>query len=414
MKLFMIVALLALAGCNRAPGTQQQVASEAEPAPAASREVGLRSEMIEAPASAKGSLAPFLSTSPDGVMYMSWIEPAGKGGAVKFATYRDGRWSEPATIVSRDDLMVNWADFPSVVAGPDNRLMAQWLQRSGAAKYAYDIYVSGSTDGGRNWNAPAKLHSDSTQSEHGFVSIAPRPDGRFVAAWLDGRETGGGHHSGGPMTLRMATFDPASGAISDESLLDQSVCDCCQTGIALAAGKPVVVYRDRTDDEIRDISTIVAGGTPKTVNADNWQINGCPVNGPRIAFGEKIGAVAWFTAAENDAAVKIAFSGDGETFSSPVSLDSGRPVGRVDVVMLDGDRAVVAWIEQEGEAASIVARTVLPDGTTGAPLRVGPSSSGRSSGFPRMALAGGSPFVAWTDPQAGALRVARITAGAEK
>ena len=47
---------------------------------------------------------------------------------------------------------------------------------------------------------------------------------------------------------------------------------------------PVAVYRDRSPEEIRDISVVrLVDGVwtePAPVHADNWMIEGCPVNGP--------------------------------------------------------------------------------------------------------------------------------------
>jgi hypothetical protein len=34
------------------------------------------------------------------------------------------------------DFFVNWADFPSVVAGSEGTLFAHWLQRRAGGKYA--------------------------------------------------------------------------------------------------------------------------------------------------------------------------------------------------------------------------------------------------------------------------------------
>ncbi|MEI2822700.1 MAG: hypothetical protein V9F02_04640 [Chitinophagaceae bacterium] len=86
--------------------------------------------------------------------------------------------------------------------------------------------------------------------------------------------------------------------------------------------------------------------TPKPIFTDNWKIEGCPVNGPRIdAIGNSL-AVAWFTSPDKNAQVNIVFSNDGgATFNSPLRIDEGKGIGRVDVVMLDENTAVVSWME---------------------------------------------------------------------
>src|SRR5688500_18136474 len=77
-----------------------------------------------------GAAHPFLTTGVDGALLMSWTEPAGDKHAVRFASYANGKWSAPRTLVERDDLFVNWADFPSIISGGDGALIAHWLQKS--------------------------------------------------------------------------------------------------------------------------------------------------------------------------------------------------------------------------------------------------------------------------------------------
>ena len=73
----------------------------------------------------------------DGRVLMSWTEPQGNSFAVKVAISDGSGWSTPQTVVSRDDLFVNWADFPSAIALSDGILVAHWLQINGDASYQY-------------------------------------------------------------------------------------------------------------------------------------------------------------------------------------------------------------------------------------------------------------------------------------
>ena len=47
---------------------------------------------------------------------------------------------------------------------------------------------------------------------------------------------------------------------------------------------------------------------PYAVYKDNWQIAGCPVNGPMLAINKSNIALAWYTAANESAQIKVAFS----------------------------------------------------------------------------------------------------------
>ena len=57
------------------------------------------------------------------------------------------------------------------------------------------------------------------------------------------------------MTLRAAFIDKKGNKINEWEL-DGRVCDCCQTTAAITNDGPVVVYRDRSDDEVRDMSIV--------------------------------------------------------------------------------------------------------------------------------------------------------------
>jgi hypothetical protein len=357
---------------------------------------------IESPA-ASGSAEPHLAPLRDGGLVMSWLEPAAdKHHALKFATYRNGKWSAPRLIAKRSDFFVNWADFPSVVEDRRGTLFAHWLQKSGAGTYAYDVWITASGDGGRSWRKPRIVNDDGRPGEHGFVSMVPLANGGVALAWLDGRAMKGEHE--GAMMLRFAEVDGAL-AMTHESVLDARVCECCTTGMAMTARGALIAYRDRSDAEVRDIAVARKGMKPARVHADEWKIAGCPVNGPQIdARGERV-AVAWFTAAENKAMVKVAFSRDaGTTFAKPVRIDGGEAVGRVDLVMLEDGSALVTWIE----GASIMVRRVYADGRMDAPQKLAATSSARGAGFPRAALDGKTAWLAWTDLAAKKIRLARV------
>jgi hypothetical protein len=349
-----------------------------------------------------GSAQPFVASHGDGVI-VSWTEPTAEGHALRYATWDGTSWSPPATVAQGTDWFVNWADFPSVVALDDGVLLAHWLQRSGPGRYSYDVMLTRSTDGGVSWSAPVPPHRDGTQTEHGFVTLFQHGRGAGVV-WLDGRRYEAGAHgdASNEMQLRFASIGP-DGALGDELALDERICDCCQTAVGLTSRGPVVAYRDRTADEVRDISVVryIDGvwATPQRLHADNWVINACPVNGPAAdARGDDV-VVAWFTAADDTPRVRVAFSGDaGASFGEPVVVDDGSPIGRVDVLLLDDGEALVVWLERVGEDAEIRGRLVLADGARGPARPLAATTAGRAGGFPRMARRGGDVVLAWTEP----------------
>lgn len=356
---------------------------------------------------AAGSGEPNLTVGPDGRVYLSWIEPAADSAhALRFSVLEGDQWSAPRTVASGRGWFVNWADFPAMAVLPGNRLAAHWLQKSGTSTYAYDVRVAVSPDGGATWTQGTVPHTDGTASEHGFVSMWPARGDSVALVWLDGRKYGASedeHDLKNEMTLRYTTVGMDGRAAPDREI-DGRVCDCCQTGMAMTASGPLVVYRDRSPDEVRDIyvTRMVNGAWTegRPVHADGWVMPACPVNGPQAdADGQRV-AVAWFTAADSTPAVKLAFSTDGgATFAAPVRVDGGNPEGRVDVQLLADGGALVSWIERMGETeAAVRVRRVGPDGRMGEPRTLAASTSARSTGFPRMVRAGDDLVFAWTGP----------------
>jgi hypothetical protein len=203
------------------------------------------------------------------------------------------------------------------------------------------------------------------------------------------------------MALIHRTLD-LEGQLGPETILDGRVCDCCQTDAAVAEGATVVLYRDRSSEEVRDISVVrLVDGTwsePRPLARDGWEINGCPVNGPAVAAAGREVAAAWFTAANEKSRVSVAFSADsGATFRPPIVVDDGRPLGRVDVVLLAQEVALVSWLEQAPKGVELRVRQVSPDGVRGDSLTVADSGAARSSGFPRMVESAGEVVVTWRD-----------------
>lgn len=352
----------------------------------------------------KGAAEPALFVGPDRRLLMSWTEPSATGHAVRVSTFADSVWSEPATVVDTPDLLVNWADFASVAVLEDGTLAAHWLETTTARQFAYDVKLAVSQDGGLSWTRPVVPHLDNTASQHGFVTLVPGDDG-FVAVWLDGRAYDGllveDGAIAGTMQLRTATVR-TDGTATPDVPLDVSVCSCCQTDAALAGDDLLVVYRDRTAAEIRDISLVALRNgiwtPPQTIHDDGWEIGGCPVNGPSVSAREARVVVAWFTGAGDVPAVRIAFSDDaGRSFGAPVRIDRGNPAGRVDTLLLEDGTVLVSWIELTGSDETILVCRATAEGCAET-REIAVNRANRSANFPRMAATPEGIYLAWTQP----------------
>ena len=384
--LFSLIACLFLIACSDEP-----------------QEGLIQSERILVPAAAPAR-GPRLSGDDVLGLYLTWMEPGEKDTALRYASFRGHAWSDAATIARVEQMFVNWADMPMLLPLGAGRLVAHWLQKSADLTYAYDVVVVQTADDGATWSEPMRPHSDGTPTEHGFVSMYAHGDGAGLI-WLDGRkmvnEATADPASNG-MTLRGASIAPDS-TLNDEQLIDELTCDCCQTDVAIAATGPVAVYRDRTAEEIRDISVTrnIDGQwqTGTRIATDNWEIPGCPVNGPAIdADGETV-AVAWFTAAAERPVVRMAWSSDsGKTFTTPIDVTASNTKGRVGLALLNGRAAAVSWLglDEHGKHR-VEVRTVRPDGTLGPVITIAEDATALA--VPQLARYGDDLLLVWTAKQ---------------
>ncbi|MEP2280091.1 hypothetical protein [Maribacter sp.] len=393
---FLFVALGLLMGCKEESKTPKQEAP-----------VVIVEEM-KSPAAASSAL-PHLMSNKD-VTLLSWVETSNDTLAtMRYSELVDGEWQEAQNILSGTDWFVNWADYPMITENKGS-LWSHILKKSTEGTYSYDIKISVKPKDATVWKTDIPLHTDGTPTEHGFVSIVPYNNNFFVN-WLDGRNTEENEAGErGAMILRGGVVS-TTGELLQEYELDARTCDCCQTTSAITENGPVVIYRDRSANEIRDISIVrqVKGEwtTPKVIHEDDWQIKGCPVNGPKVdALGNNL-VVAWFTGASKKQKVQIAFSSDGGAeFTEPFIVAEGTIMGRVDVLWMDEDNAVVSWMEANDKTALFNALVVNKNGTVSKSQLVTEMADSRKSGFPQMEIVEETLYFAWTE-QVGAVTQVR-------
>lgn len=399
---------------------------------------------IPSPA-ASNSGEPQLTVSDRGVL-LSWIERDGSKTTLRFAERTPTGWTEPRAAASGDDWSVNPIDVPSVLRLAGGTLVANWLRKSGPGMHANDVRLSYSEDEGRTWAPAFTPHQDGTQTEHLFASLFQMAGGGLGVIWLDGRamppntgdseraapshpmganhahQQGSGHkghdaHGGrgaamsgrGDMSVRFAAFDTAWKQTA-EMPVDLRVCECCPTATAATSEGVLAAYRNRSDEEVRDIyvSRFEQGrwSDPAAVHTDNWRILGCPVNGPALSASGRNVAVAWYTVKQEQGQAYVALSRDaGRSFGRPVRVDDGGSLGRVDVELLPDGSALATWIEFADGRAQFRGRRVTMDGARSTPVIVAGLAASRASGYPRVARHGDELVFAWTEADGGTRQV---------
>ena len=336
----------------------------------------IQREEIASPA-APGAAGASLTRAPDGTVWLSWVEPgADTENTLRCATFdaTGKRWNAPWTISRDASVALSPDDFPQLAIGPGGNAVALWTDGHGGAR------LSTSRDRGATWSAPAPFTRESAEVEK--FSLAVLADGRVLVAWLDGR----GKKSGGKMQQLFARI---LGDNQPDTLLDPSVCDCCPTTLAaFLDGGALLAYRARTDEEVRDIRTARfrsrSWDAPRPLSNDDWRLNACPVNGPRLASDGGRLAAAWFTGADHDPRVLASFSPDaGIRFLMPLRVDRGHPTGHVDTLILHDSALLVTWVENDG---SVWLRRISPDFTIDEPVALAPAGGVALQTVPRAAL----------------------------
>jgi hypothetical protein len=348
---------------------------------------------------------PGLVRNAAGELLLSYSVKVDGAWAVKVALIEGTGWQPIGALPVGPQFAPIHSDPPALIRAGDGSLVATWGESpaKGAPPEALHLFAARSADGGRTWRRFGPLHADRSPTEHSFVALAPMATGSpdLLAVWLDG---GNLASPGGATALRTARI--RGDATTGELLLDPRACDCCATAAVLAGAGPLIAYRDRGDDELRDISTLRtgAGGAwqpPAALAADGWVIDGCPVNGPALlASGERV-AAAWFTGAGDRPRVRAALSADGgATFPSPVDVDTPvgarKPLGRVGLTSDGKEGAILTWLAADGARAFLMARRLPPSDRP--PLQIGETVGLPTSGIPRAAAVGPNLIVVWRVP----------------
>ena len=400
-----LLAAAAIAGCGREPAPEPPAAaSGSAPRAAADLPAPVPLEI----AAGSGSAEPHLAAN-GGATVLSWIEPEAGGYALKYSQLRGGAWDAPAVAARGERWVVSAADAPAVVPVSAQLWVAHWRVEA-AEPYAYDIATSVSPDAGSTWSAPRLLNDDATPTEHGFVTVFPW-GGDAGAVWLDGRDLAAENDNEDVDLERLASLATglrvarlgADGALREQAVIDERVCDCCTTGAAAGSAGLLLVYRDRSPEEIRDIAvrrrTADGWSDPVVLGPDGWEIEGCPVNGPAIDADGGGAAAAWFTAAGNRPRVRAAFSADGgATFGAAIDVDAAAPVGHVTIAMLDARSAAVAWWRRAATGAELAIRSVSSAGELGPARVLAASDESRPESVPQLLRSGDRLLLAWTEP----------------
>jgi hypothetical protein len=338
--------------------------------------------------------APVLQRSPDGAIWLAWIQPSGGAGLeLRIAELDPNRatWMPSHLIAAVPRFAGGAAAGPVLGAAAGGHLAAAWAEGAGPGRR---IEVSFSADGGLDWSEPR------TVSFRGRSASAPAltalADGRYLAAWTEPGPGGAGapaalhsrilaEHSDEPES----PFPPA--ALSPLTL----------PAIApFADGGATAAYLgwDSGGTETLRLSRLrlMAWTDPQRLPEGRRTLQTPEAVGPALATDGGREAVAWLAGHGESARVLASLSADaGDQFLMPQRLDDGGPVGRPAVILLHDGAVLVVWLAAPAseEPARLWLRRVTPDFTVDPPTLLA-SLPADPAGWPTATLlrdyAGGS------------------------
>nr|MDQ3821373.1 glycoside hydrolase [Acidobacteriota bacterium] len=358
---------------------------------------------------------PAVATARDGTAFVAWVEHREAEADVMLARLDGGvgMKSAPVRVNSQAGAATAWrGDPPTVKVSPDGTVYVEWTARTGGPQgHGNDLFVSASRDGGRTFDAPAKVNDDGKQVVHGMHSLAVGADGRVYVAWLDERNVVKPPPSENQMKGMQKmehmeanrevffAFSADGGRTFSKNIrVALDACPCCKTAVAVGAdGHLFVGWRQVLPGEFRHIAVAASGdggrtfAPPVIVSDDRWALAACPVSGPALLVTDDNRLrVVWYT--EGDRAAPRLYSAEsadgGKTFSESRVFAKGQARGTPLLLKAGGKGLAVVWETDEGSAARVI-RAPLADSESSADSIQMISTSGE---LPSAAVAGDQLF----------------------
>jgi hypothetical protein len=300
------------------------------------------------------------------------------------------------------------------------------------------IRIARSTDGGRTFSPARFAHNPEFSGARGWESLTAGLDSRVHAVWLDGRDadrkmaeaaahSGTAHKGQPPQDIYHSTIG-ADGRII-ENVIATGVCFCCKTAVAVdARGSVYAAWRHIFPGSMRDIAFARStdGGrrfdAPVRVSEDNWELNGCPEDGPTLAVDQSgVIHIAWATVVNGGEPEKALFystSRNGKTFSARARLPTTAAAtpGHPQLTLTPDGGAAIVWDEVVAGLRRIAFTRVSRAGVF-APGQI--LSGDESASNPVIVRSEGNLLIAWTSRSSAAksasepssIRMRRISIG---
>lgn len=420
-----MAAMLLVAGSVLAVSAESSRADDAD--------FGIVRFAIEGRVSATPSVA-----ARDAFVAVAWSATASGSGDVYLAVSRDGgrQFGDPVRVNDQPGEARNGGEMPPRVAlvtpaapSADPAIVVVWRAKTPVTSIRY----ARSNDGGRTFSPARSLQAPDAIGERGWQTATVGPDGRVHAVWLDhrglaqARQSQGdaaahAHHNatamdGAAMAQKSGVYytsvDSASAAPAAERELAKGVCYCCKTALVAGPGGALhAAWRHVYAGNIRDIAFVSSrdGGrtfdTPGRVSEDQWQLAGCPDDGPAMAVGKAgVTHIVWPTVIGGETpqgALFLASSRDGRVFTprARVTAAAGPKPAHPQLAVAPDGRLALAWDESaDGPRRAILVFATVSGASAEFSNRIvldPTSDTPRAAVYPTLAAAGAHVIAAWT------------------
>jgi len=183
----------------------------------------------------------------------------------------------------------------------------------------------------KQFSVPVTVNNDNLLTGHSFNEMVVSQAGDVYIAWLDGRAKVAAAKKGirlrhSELYLAHANFVQGK-KVFDNNYLAQGTCVCCRLAMDLdKQDLPMLMWRHIFGDNIRDHGFLTMRNKQQAnpmqrVSFENWQVNGCPHQGPSIVGADNGSRVhmSWFNNATDASGLFYAYSDDGGSTMSKVT-----------------------------------------------------------------------------------------------
>lgn len=339
---------------------------------------------------------------------VSWVEVDSKSKEKAFYFARldadTGQFGKPMSIPIQQNASIHEEGMPKIAVKGDGSLFALYETseppKEGERWGLGDVRYIQSFDDGKTWTAPKSVAPNDYKAykSSSFSGLSRLSNGEIGIAWLS--TSADEAYKGRP--IKFAKTEGKEG-LTTPIVIDKHACECCRIAMDNYGDSGLIMaYRSLRGDNIRDIAIAKSENngnsfdTPNSFTGDNWQINGCPHNGPSIVASEHQFYVTWFTGKEDVEGVQYAELDSTGAMQNRKQIDVDGQF--IQVAALNGERYLAYNHDYPGDNGEVEGKIIVEKVQDGKYFKKAIDSPKAKANYPVLKLAdNGNLIVAWSD-----------------